>query len=193
MTSEDIIRKNITRQEVAITYYYCDFSDPKSLEARGVLGTLLRQLLNEIMISEDLKKQLDQFYRPDIRIASTDELVAILFAVIEQFSKVYIFIDGLDECGKEDRNTISSTVKQLAGSDSSIVKIVVTSQETAEISKFLGGFPYIQISEENNSSDIVSFIEETVTAHMRSGVLAVNDFSLKTDIMSALIDGAQGM
>jgi hypothetical protein len=71
-----------------------------------------------------LKQQLDQLYRPDVRTAANDELIAILVAVVKHFSKVYIFIDGLDECRKEERSTILSMINQLTHSDHSAVKIL---------------------------------------------------------------------
>src|SRR5277367_5010567 len=102
-TSQDIIDKDIASQDAGIAYYYCDFSDPKSLETRIILGTIIRQLLDGINISSDLEQQMDQLYRSDTRTAADDELVALLFAVVKYFSKIYVFVDGLDECGREEQ------------------------------------------------------------------------------------------
>ncbi|KAI9871159.1 MAG: hypothetical protein M1830_003253, partial [Pleopsidium flavum] len=193
LTSHDIISKDITTQELAIAYYYCDFSDPKSLDARNILGTIIRQLLNKIIIPLDLKQQLDQLYRPGIRAAANDELLAILVAVVKHFSKVYIFVDGLDECRKEERFSVLSMINQLTQSECTAVKILITSQEVADVSTSLKGHPRLQISVDKNSSDIASFIEETIKANIKSGALVVHDPSLELNIISALVDGAQGM
>src|SRR3954468_4826 len=82
-TSQGIIDKNITRQDAGIAYYYCDFSDLKSLETRIILGTIIRQLLEGITISSDLEQQMDQLYGSDTRTVADDELIALLFAVVK--------------------------------------------------------------------------------------------------------------
>jgi hypothetical protein len=192
-TSQDIIDKDITSQDVGIAYYYCDFSDPKSLETRIILGTIIRQLLEGITISSDLEQQMDQFYRPDTRTAADDELVALLFAVVRHFSKLYVFIDGLDECRKEEQITILSIVNQLAQSTRPAVKTLIASREEAIISTSSRGIPRLRISADRISADIAFFVEETVKANINSGALTIQDPSLESNIISALINGAKGM
>jgi hypothetical protein len=192
-TSQDIIGKDITSQDVGITYYYCDFSDPKSLETRIILGTIIRQLLESITISSDLEQQIDQLYRSDTRTVADDELVALLFAVVKQFSKIYVFIDGLDECRREEQTTILSIVNQLARSTHPTVKTLITSREEATISTSLRGIPRLRVSADKNSADIAFFVEETVKSNIKSGALTVQDLSLESDIVSALRNGAKGM
>jgi hypothetical protein len=182
-TSQDIIDKDITSQDVGIAYYYCDFSDLKSLETRTILGTIIRELLEGITISSDLEKQMDQFYRSDTKTIADDELVAILFAVARHFSKLYVFIDGLDECRKEEQITILSIVNQLAQSTSPAMKILMVSREEAIISTSLARFPRLRISAD----------KKTVNANINSGALTIQDPSLESNITSALINGAKGM
>ena len=192
-TSQDIIDKDISSHEMAINYYYCDFSDSKSLETRIILGTIIRQLLENIIIPEGLEQKIDQFYRLGTRTATDDELISILYIVIKLFSIVYICIDGLDECGKDEQATILSVVNQLAQSDQTIVKILITSRQEPLISSSLRAFPYLQVSANKNSLDITTFVEETVKLNIRLGALVIRDSSLESDIISALIDGADGM
>lgn len=192
-TSQDIIDKDITSQDAGITYFYCDFSDPKSLETRIILGTIIRQLLDGINISSDLEQQMDQLYRSDTRTVADDELVALLFAVVKHFSKIYIFIDGLDECRKEVQITILSIVNQLARSTRPAVKTLITSREEAIISTSLSGIPRLRVSADKNSADIAFFVEETVKSNLECGALTIQDPSLESDIISALRNGAKGM
>ena len=192
-TSEDIIDKDITSQDAGIAYYYCDFSDPKSLETRIILGTIIKQLLDGINISSDLEQQMDQFYRSDTRTIADDELVALLFAVVRHFSKLYVFIDGLDECRKEEQITILSIVNRLARSTRPAVKTLIASREEAIILTSLRGIPRLRISADKNSADIAFFVEETVRANINSGTLIIQDPSLESNIISALINGAKGM
>jgi KAP family P-loop domain len=192
-TSQDIIGKDITSHETAINYYYCDFSDPISLEARSILGAIIRELLENIIIPEDLEQKIEQFYRYGTRTAAEDELLSILNAVLKYFSKIYICIDGLDECEKNEQATILSMVKQLAKFDHTVLKFIIISREETLISTSLRKFPRLRVSADKNSLDIRVFVEETVKSNIRSGALTIRDHSLESDIKSALIDGADGM
>jgi hypothetical protein len=192
-TSEQIIDQGIISQETAITYYYCDFSDSESLETWNILGVMAKQLLEKIVIPHDVEEQIDSSYMLGARTPTDGELVAMLVSITKQFSKVFIFIDGLDECGKDEQSTILSTVHQLSRSHSPLVKILITSREESAISASLRGFSRLQISPEKISHDISSFVKETVKSNIRSGALIIQDPSLESDIISTLIDGAQGM
>jgi hypothetical protein len=192
-TGQDIIDKDITSQDVGITYYYCDFSDSKSLEARIILGTIIRQLLEGVTISSDLEQQMDHLYRSDTRTVADVELAALLFAVVKHFSKIYLFIDGLDECRKEEQIAVLSIVNQLARSTRPAVKTLITSREEAIISTSLKEVPRLRISADKNSADIAFFVEETVKSNIKSGALTIQDPSIESDIVSALRNGAKGM
>jgi hypothetical protein len=193
VTSQQIIAQSITSQETAITYYYCDFSDPESLEMCNILGGIIRQLLERIAIPHDIEQQIDRFYRLGTRTPTDNELVDILTSILKHFSKVFIFIDGHDECRKEEQSTILSIVHQLSQSHSPTVKILITSREEAIISTSLKGLLCLRITAESISCDIASFVEETVKSKIRSRALIIQDPSLESDIISALINGAQGM
>jgi hypothetical protein len=192
-SSQHIISQNITSQETTIAYYYCDFSNPKSLESFNIIGGIIRQLLEQIVIPNDLEQQIDSFYRLGARTPTDDELISILPSVFKHFSKVFIFIDGLDECRKEEQATISSMAHKLSQSQFPVIKILITSREEAVISTSLIGLPRLRITAENVSTDIASFVEETIKYNIRSGTLVLQDPSLESDIISALINGAQGM
>src|SRR5213595_1137874 len=84
----------LTSRGTVISYYYCDYSDLHTLEALSILGCLIKQMLNNIEIPNDIVEQIDQCYRHGIRKSATEELVAILLSVIQLFSKMYIVIDS---------------------------------------------------------------------------------------------------
>jgi ankyrin repeat protein len=136
---------------------------------------------------------MDQLYRRDTGAMTDDELAAILYAIIKHFSKVYLFLDGLDECREEVQATVLSIVIQLFESIQPVVKIFISSRDEYLISKSLKEFPHIQISAENNSDDIALFVEETVKSNIRSGALKIQDPCLESEVISALTNQAHGM
>ncbi|KAI9861085.1 MAG: hypothetical protein M1813_005514 [Trichoglossum hirsutum] len=192
-TSQDIIESGITSQDTAIAYYYCDFSDLQSLEIRNILGTIIRELLENVAIPDDLEQRIEQLYRHGTRTAIDDELISVLCTVIKCFSEVYICIDGIDECGKDEQITILSMVDQLAQSHDAAVKIFITSREETTISASLRKFLRLRVSADKNSRDITTFVGEAVKSNIRSGTLTIRDPSLESDIISALTNGADGM
>ena len=193
LTSYDILNKGVTHQELIITYYYCDSSDPRSLEARNILGTLIKELLEHIVIPDVLHRQLVSLNKVNTRIAESDELVPILLAVLDHFSKAYVFLDGLDECRKEERARVLSTLNQVLCSGSPVIKVFVTSQQEVDIAVSLKQYSRLELSPDRISSDISSFIKGTVQSCMESGTLVVRNARLVSDVVSALVDGAQGM
>lgn len=192
-TSYNIISEGITHQELVFTYYYCDSSDPRSLEARNIIGTLVKELVEQIAITDILKQELISLNKPGIRVAESDELLPILLAVLKHFSKAYIFLDGLDECRKEERVTILSMLNRVIRSDGPVVKIFVTSQQEVDIAVSLKEFSRLEVSAHKISSDIGSYIKGAVRSSIESGDLLVQTACLESDIISALVDGAQGM
>lgn len=153
----------------------------------------MKELLGQIVITDVLHKQLVSLNKSGTRAAESDELVPILLAVLEKFSRVYMFIDGLDERRKEERSRVLSMINLVVRSCCSVVKIFVTSQQEVDIAVSLKEFPRLEVSADRISIDIGSFIKETVQSSIESGDLVAQTACLRSDIISALADGAQGM
>lgn len=192
-TSEDIIDGDINSQKLAIVYYYCDFSEHKSLQTSNILATIIKQLLTSVVIQDKIKEKLGLVYKPFSRVAAPEEALDILLMVIEHFSRVFIFIDGLDECMKEERSAILTAIHELRHTDRSKVHILITSQEAADIATTMEGSAHLHISAGTNSRDIASFVEGSIRSNIRAGNLVIQDPSLEKVIVTALVDGAQGM
>lgn len=145
------------------------------------------------MISETLEKQIETYFRPEIRAATEEELFKILLGALQNYSNVYILMDGLDECNKEDLNKIMSMLRQLLRSERPLLKIALFSREENSIANALEGYPRVRVSSDKISPDINSFIEETVKAAIRGRKMCVSEPLLEREVISALINGAQGM
>ena len=192
-TSQDIIKKNITSQDTGVIYYYCDFSDPRSLERRNLSGALIRQLLEDIHISDELEQQITTSCGQHPEAIMDEGLVSVLLRAIRHFSKVYLFIDGLDECKCEEQTAILSMLHELSRSQQPTVKILVSSRDEHTISHSLKKFHQLRIAAESNSADIDFFVKKTVKNKIQSGELRVRDFSLQSEIITSLTSQAHGM
>jgi len=188
-----MITQNITHLETGIAYHYCDFSDPRTLEGRNILGALIRQLAQDLTISSELEKHMDPLYGPDSRSVTDDMLSDILFRVVGHFSTIYFIIDGLDECGNDVQTMVLSKVHWLARCVKLTANVFVSSRDEDLISMSLKDFPRLQVSTKKIESDIDHFIEETVDEHIRAGKLKTKDSALRDEVVEALKSKADGM
>ena len=193
ISSQDIIRRDIKGYETTIVYYYCDSSDSRSLTLQNILGTMIRQLLETIVISEKLEQQIERCFRPQARIATEEELFTLLFEAVQSYSSIYVLIDGLDECNKEDLNKILPMLGRLLQLTCPLIKIAIFSREENTIANALKEYPRIRISSDKISFDLSTFIKETVESKIICGQLCISEPLLKTEVINALMHGAQGM
>lgn len=191
----DVVSGKTTRCQSVVIYHYCEFSDSQSLEPIIILGTLVRQLLETIVIPESLEKQIERCFSSRIRQATSEELFRLFEDAMVQFSNIYMLIDGIDECKNENIVLILSMFDRLLQrkKDTSIIKIIHFSRHNDVISEFLNHHSRLEISAERISHDINIFIKETVRSKISSGDLEVSNESLENEIVTRLNDGAHGM
>ena len=191
LSSQRVIKGVINAHERIVVYYYCDSSDPRSLKLENILGTIVRQLLETIVISEVVEKQIEGYFGPHARIATEEELFTLLLVVVKSFSKIYILIDGLDECNKDDINKILPMFSQLLRSTRPLLKIALFSREENNIANAFENYPRVRVSSDRISLDLSSFINETVESKIIYGQLCISEPSLKAEVIKALTNGAQ--
>ena len=179
--------------KIAVASYYCDYSDLNTLTALSIFGTLVKQLLAAVDISQHLEQLIDRCYAHGTRTPDNQEMLDILSETLKLFSKVYLVIDGLDECKREERSEVLSSVKKLMRSDVPVVKIFLSSREEADITACLEVTQLIHVTEERVSPDIALFITEAVDERLRSGAMVVHNQPLRQEIITGLVKGARGM
>ena len=178
----------------SISYFFCQYNDATSLEAATVLGSLIRQNLSVKTLSEEVEKQLEKTIAdssPDI-----EEFRALFEMVVAGISQpLYIFIDGLDECPKDDRDEILAVLRAISISSRSI-KIFLASRDgiDKEVHQaFKSSYLRQTMSCSEAHDDIKSYVKDVIKERLEQGELAVSDLALCTDIEDSLIKGACGM
>jgi len=187
----DFLKSSTTKQGSTVIYYYCDYSQVKTLEPPNIIGTLIKKLLYNVDIPTNVEQEIDNAFRQPSRGPEVEDLQSVLDLVVMLFPKVYIVIDGLDECRKEDQALVLSAMKRLA--PITTTKLFISSREDDLIKKALSGCPQIDFSAANVGRDIESFVEGTVKSKLQSRELAISNPCLEQEIISALVDGASGM
>lgn len=194
-SSHDLTRGKIISRELAVIYHYCEFSDPQSLEPTTILGTLIRQLLETVAIPEALGEQIERCFEPRGREATPEELLDIFKHALLRFSKIYVLVDGLDECKTADIVLLLRMFQLLLLPETGrpSLKIIIFSRHTEAISRLLTSCPHLEISVEKISLDINRFIEDTVRSKISCGDLEITDELLEKEVIKTLKAGAHGM
>lgn len=97
------LRKKDT--SIAVAWVYCDSKETKAQRAASLLRSLLRQLIQLRAELSESSGDLYKNYTDGHGYPQVNEVFRHLQSEIERFSRVYVVIDGLEEC-REDRNKI---------------------------------------------------------------------------------------
>lgn len=176
-----------------VVYFYCDYADHRTLDTCNILGTILLQLLRTKPIPEPIMVMIRRSYEDGLRTPETKELIAIICAAVELFSRICIIIDGLDECKKNVWRDVLVLIKDLIQKRTPCVKVFVSCREEDQILQGFSGYSHIQISTEVVSHDIIAFIQGTIRSRLDSGDLKILNPALEKDISDKLEAKAQGM
>ena len=154
-----------------MTYFYCDFRDPKKQDVGSLLASLLAQLSAKsdpcYTILSALYSKCDGGSRQPNEDAFTECLKNIL--KIEGQPPIYIIIDAVDECPissdvESPLDRVLALVENLAALRLSNVRICLTSRPEADIRASLESITSHSISlhdqrgQKNDISDYVSFV-----------------------------------
>jgi hypothetical protein len=109
------------------------------------------------------------------------------------FNRVYIIIDGLDECDNEVEENVQCLLA--LGRDSNIkkqVNIALLSRDEVFIREnFEIEFHVVEI--EAHTEDIQLYVASELEQRIGSGRLRIRDMSLRGHIIAEIVEGAKGM
>ena len=143
---EDIRHMQDSRSAL-IAYYYCDFKDVTKRDVRGLLASLLLQLVDDSDGCWDTLHRLYKAYRHGSEQPSEAALVKCLGSMIDIPGQVpiYLIIDALDECPNDTgtpsaREKVLNFVRDLFQSDHPNLFVCITSRPEQDISSTLNSF-----------------------------------------------------
>jgi hypothetical protein len=143
-----------------VLYFYCRHKNAEQDNFHSVARTILSQLLRQ---DRDL---LAYFYEKccesgETVLESRTTIESLAKAGFENCKSAYIIIDGLDECGREDRKEITywfrSLVESLPTSEPDRLRCLFLSQDDGFARKDCSGLASIEIEVGDNKADIESY------------------------------------
>jgi ankyrin repeat protein len=178
------------KERPLIAYFFCKHNTPESLQARTIIGSLTRQLLRTVA---DLSVSA-KIYEHARTTGDTEKVLEMLFQCFSSSSKVYLVLDGLDECDEEEREILVRAIWQIQQNFTVLVCASFRKEPNKDllsITNRLLAPSTVSIPEDN--PDIEAFIEADLDRCLRQERLTIGDPTLILDIQDALLKGSQGM
>ncbi|KAJ5096594.1 hypothetical protein N7456_007315 [Penicillium angulare] len=177
----------------AVVYFFCRHDVPASLQARTIIGSLARQILSLLEDLTGVAKFLSQ------RADELDEFAKISamlqFAFPSDSLKLYIILDGLDDCDDAVRIQTMTEISKLqrrfyirlcVSFRSDPASYGATIMDDHFVSPCVTPMP-------DNSNEIKDFILEELESCLESQKLVIGDPTLILEIRDALFGGSEGM
>jgi hypothetical protein len=195
--------KHIRKSRSALfAYYYFDFKDVAKRNVRGLLTSLLLQLVDDSDTCWDLLSQLHKTCRNGSEQPSETVLAQYLNSMLDLPGQIptYIIIDALDECPNNTgtpsaREKVLNFIEDLVESQHSNLFICITSRPEQDINTALNPLipPSRRVSlheEVGQTEDINSFVRSFVMNDRTMRRWRAED---KERVIRVLSERAQGM
>lgn len=184
-----------------VTFLYCNYKESRT--PTTYIRLAMKQLCRRM---QTLPSSLYELYKKHYKSDSQprlEELMSTFLAATEQFNRVFLVLDALDECSLDQRKDLLSHIVELITAPNysikatgyGIVKLIITSRKEADIEHILlqRTFPIIEIQAVKVNSDIKIYVQAQVEQRLQDGRLELRNMALKDKIVNALTTKAGGM
>jgi ankyrin repeat protein len=175
----------------SLGYFFCRHDILESLNARAVIGSITRQLLQQHAQGAQFHALDDLPYSP---LLDLEDLVNLLRKVVPHSHVIHIVIDGLDECNDFEREKVLRTLTKLQAVRLTHVCLSFRLEADNSTRLNMEAIPNCStasIPEDN--PDIGHFIDAELQVCLETQKLTLGDPALIARIRDVLLQGAQGM
>ena len=184
---------------ISVAFYYFDFKDSGKQDRRGLLSSLLLQLTARSNAFHDILNELYLEHDKGSRQPNETDLTRCLKDVlaVPGQGKIYIIVDGLDECPNNSgiptsREKVLKLVKDLHSLRLPHLRICITSRPEFDIRSSLEHLASHCVSlhdEGGQRKDITDYLEHVVKTDPKMGRWRENDKQLVIDTLARKADG----
>ncbi|KAK3324342.1 hypothetical protein B0T19DRAFT_464325 [Cercophora scortea] len=186
---DDLVLTRPQPNAYAIAYFFIS-DHAESIKARTVLGCIVRQIL-EVTPTSDWTEVLS--HRAG-RVLNEDDLVEVLRKVFPRGQKVFVVLDGLDQCSRKERIVLMDRLRDLRASFQLSVcgslRVEANMQPQTDLGRLKPDY-VLQIPAIH--PEIGGFVEAELQSLLQSGELVVGDLNIVEEIRACLVEGAAGM
>lgn len=174
-----------------MAFFFCDYKSTESQKPVNILAALAVQIAKQADAAFELLESYHEKLHPHNRIVrppETKDMIKVVQRMIDEYERVYLVIDGIDECGSNVVEVLQS-LKQLA--ESSQVNMALFSRKEPDIIEELSDSLRVEIAA--NTEDLELYVLSQMESRKKLGSLALKNPELHEHIRRTLIEGANGM
>ena len=152
-----------------LTAFLCAFidkRDPRTLDSTSLVANLLKQLCWELHTQRlPPPDSLLKFFiegKDRGNKLSFEEAKKFFHETASYFRKIYLVVDGLDECPEESLKHVVDILHGLGSSSKPIFKVLVMSRVSNEVRLGLKAHHHLKMTPTMNQGDINSFLHAII-------------------------------
>ncbi|KAJ5964923.1 uncharacterized protein N7479_004799 [Penicillium vulpinum] len=186
----DDLHLHAASKDMTVAFFFARHDVAESLKARTAIGSLVRQLLSQVM---DLR-QASEILETTSHRTPFERMLDLLQSVLKPDFKAFFVIDGLDELSTNERELFLRDLYNLKVSFQLSVCLSFRQEPNTPL-KIGPESPFDAriVSIPPNISEIETFITEELTRRVESRKLEISDPLLPLEIRDSLVKGSQGM
>jgi ankyrin repeat protein len=178
------------KERPLVAYFFCKHNIPESLQARTIIGSLARQLLRTVADLSVSAKICEYTHST----GDTEKVLETLFQGFSSNLKVYLVLDGLDECDDEEKPALVQAIRKIQQKSTVLVCASFRKEPNKGVQLITNQLLATRtISIPDDNPDIDAFIEADLDRCLRQKRLAIGDPTIILEIQDALSKGSQGM
>lgn len=139
-----------------VAYFYCKYGDDRRASVESVTRSILAQVLD---LNPDLLPYFHQNAQMNVSLSSPPSSEQILGTSLRSLERVYLVLDGLDECGSDAGKAIASRFLKMVNLEKEVgsIRCLFISQDDGAAAVGSDGFQSINVGNKN-SDDIKEFV-----------------------------------
>lgn len=190
-----VVDKILTEKQdpdIFVSFFFVRFDDPESWKTEVILKSIIWQIIDTTGFQDGMAALLEESQHNSP--CDPEHLFRMLNLANRKLKRLYIIIDGLDECLKGDRDGLLWVLHLLCSSRHNI-KVFISGRESVsrEVEKWFPHAERVFMGHPSGQSDIATYIDNAVEERLQREDLIVGDQTLIEEIKGALKKGAEGM
>lgn len=183
---------------VGIAYFYSDYNDTGRKNPVRIFGTLLAMLAAHAL--RGLQTVLEEKHKTGATSVPTLKQLSIqLNSTSKCFPKIFVVLDGLDECDIACREALMIALLSLSQQTEANIRVLIASRNESDIHDafYQAAVSHFPIEKRYMDSDIESYITTEIGNRIRGQTrrrkLTLLDTTLEQTIVTELLKNADGM
>ncbi|KAF4965524.1 hypothetical protein FSARC_6704 [Fusarium sarcochroum] len=177
----------------AVCYAFCDYKNPDTCLPENIIAALAVQLGLQCEDAFDLLEEYFDILHPGDKLPAQpklDELLELVQCLADAYDKVFVVVDGLDECG-DHVSRMTQSLRSLVDRSEPISAAFFSRKEEEIREKLEDDFEHIEVSA--HTKDLENYtLAEVSKRKVLKNVERTNP-ALYKDIIETLVQGAQGI